>query len=112
MTGAANDDGIDIYIIQSPVNVELVHISRVRSGSLYALVSCAIHIADVEIRMNGVGILRAPDGKWCARSPMYKASDGVWKHALEMPQRVYDAILELVSDEMADVSDPQNINRR
>lgn len=107
MTAAANDDGIDSYIVQSPINVELLRIDRVRSGSLYALASCLITIGDVEIGMHGVGIVRSPDGKWCARSPMYKAIDGVWKHAVEMPQRVYDAILELAADELEDARDPR-----
>ena len=38
---------------------------------------------------------------------MYKAIDGVWKHAVEMPQRVYDAILELAADELEDARDPR-----
>ena len=110
MTAAINDDEPDI-IVKSPVSVSLYRVERmIGHGSLRALVHVTIAIGDISIAISGIQIIRDQHG-WKCRSPLYKGSNGVSREALQIPQSLWDSVMELLSDEMNETGDPRNSPR-
>jgi hypothetical protein len=101
-------DDDDDYVTTTPVGVRLNRLIRMRSGSLCALADCTLTVGDIELALHGVRVLRAPDGKMCAGSPMYRSQDGSFRPAIGIPKRLWNGIIELVVDEMDDACDPRN----
>jgi hypothetical protein len=55
------------------------------SGKLIALAAVEIEIAGVPIRLQGVKIVRRPDGRLNCEPPSYRAPDGRWLPAAVLP---------------------------
>jgi hypothetical protein len=79
----------------------------VSRGSLRALLHCTIAIGDISLSISGIQLIRDATG-WMCRSPQYRGSDGTWRESLQMPQRIWDAVLELTAEQVSDEADPRN----
>jgi hypothetical protein len=55
------------------------------SGKLIALAAVEIEIAGIPIRLQGVKIVRRPDGRLNCEPPCYRGPDGRWLPAAVLP---------------------------
>ena len=91
-----------------PVAIRIDRVERmVGKGTLQALVHVTLDVGDFEMRLHGLQITRDDSG-WLCKSPTYRDGSGIWRQCFGLPQSLYNAILELVRDEMVDQSDPRN----
>ena len=75
------------------VRYEVLGIEPVRgSARLIALAVVEIEIAGVPITLQGVQVLRAPDGRTEIRSPAFRDAGGVWRSAIILPDALRDAL--------------------
>lgn len=77
---------IDVAI--TVVGVEQVH----DKGSLIGLAIVELDIAGVVLTLQGVQVLRLPDGSLTCRSPQFRRSNGAWASAVALPPDLAKAL--------------------
>jgi hypothetical protein len=102
-----SDDGTESEVIVAPITVTLDSVERmVGAGSLRMLAHITISCGDVELKCNGVQVVRNDKG-WQVRSPTYRGANGISKPSLELPQEVWNQVLELLAEIVTDDADPR-----
>lgn len=92
----------------APVVVTLNCVERLQSrGSLKMLCGVTLGIGPIEIEIHGIGILQTADG-WRARSPQHKCSDGVSRMSVGLPQEVWNAVMDVLAEQVEEDADPRN----
>lgn len=77
----------------SSVRFEVRSIEWANSGRLVALATVAIDIEGVELVLQGIQIMREPDGTWTVRAPRWRhPGSGKWVPAVVLPDELQDAI--------------------
>lgn len=78
----------------SAVRFEVRGIERVHgAGRLVALAIVAVDIEGVELVLQGVQVMREPDGGWRVRAPVWRhPGSGKWVPAVVLPDELRDAI--------------------
>jgi hypothetical protein len=82
-----------------PVVVELIGIEHIHRGSLLSLISFAVVIHGIEVRIQGAQIRKAPHGQIELTAPMFKSGTGHWLPAIELPDEIMLQVLELLGDD-------------
>jgi len=75
------DDVERVTVTLTVVGVEQVH----GKGSLIGLAIVELDIAGVVLTLQGVQVLRLPDGTLTVRSPQFRRSNGTWTSAAVLP---------------------------
>jgi hypothetical protein len=66
--------------------VTVLSVDRIAgSDKLVALVAVEIEIAGIPIRLQGVKVVRRPDGRFNCEPPCYRGPDGRWLPAAVLP---------------------------
>ena len=64
----------------APVEVRLIGYERMdRTGSLVALLTAEVVIADIVLRIQGMQIRKASNGNVELKAPQFKSRDGRWR---------------------------------
>ena len=85
---------VDVTI--TVVGVEQVH----DKGSLIGLAIVELDIAGVVLALQGVQVLRLPDGSLTCRSPQFRRSNGAWASAAVLPPDLAKALGAEVLDHL------------
>ncbi len=82
------DDVERVTVTITVVGVEQVH----GKGSLIGLAIVELDIAGVVLTLQGVQVLRSPDGSLTCRSPQFRRSNGMWTSAAVLPPDLAEAL--------------------
>ena len=75
-------------------------------GRLAGLADVRIEIEGVVLLLQGVRVLREPDGGFACQEPRFRHPDGGWVAALVLPPELSDAIAAAVLDLARDADEP------
>jgi len=82
------DDVERITVIMTVMGVEQVR----DKGALIGLAIVELDIAGVVIVLQGVQVLRLPNGSLACRSPQFRRADGAWTSAAVLPPDLAEAL--------------------
>ena len=75
------------------VTMTVIGVEQVRGrGPLIGLAMVELDIAGVVITLQGVQVLRSPDGSLTCRSPQFRRSNGAWTSAAVLPPDLAEAL--------------------
>ena len=78
---------------QVTVLMTVIGVEQVRDrASLIGLAIVELDIAGVVITLQGVQVLRSPDGSLVCRSPQFRRADGKWTSAAVLPPELAEAL--------------------
>jgi len=84
---------VDAMTDTSTVRFEVRGIERVHGGRVVALAIIAIDIEGVELVLQGVQIMREPNGGWMVRAPVWRhPKNGKWVPSIILPDELWQAI--------------------
>ena len=91
------------------VHVRVLAVTPVTGKSrLLALASAEIVVAGVAFTLHGIQVIRTNDPTTGAEAtgvdvPRYRASDGAWRQAVELPPELHKPLAHAVLDECCDL---------
>ena len=88
---AAPDDGEDGDSVSVSFNVERVEKVR-NAGRLYAMATVLIDVDGVEMRLQGVRVVKLPTGLLAVEAPQFRRPGGEWVPAVTLPPALKQAI--------------------
>ncbi len=100
--------GVDMDTESTMVSCTVVDVQAVNKGRLIALATVDVEIDGVVIRIDGIQIVRMPPTAKRSEMtgvdlPRYRAADGAWKQAIQLPDEVRipigDAVLDRCCEE-------------
>ncbi len=75
------------------VTMTVLGVEQVRDrGSLIGLAIVELDIAGVILTLQGVQVLRMPDGSLACRSPQFRRPNGVWTSGVVLPPDLAEAL--------------------
>ncbi len=75
------------------VTITVLGVERVRDkGQLIGLAIVELDVAGVVITLQGVQVLRSPDGSLSCRPPQFRRANGAWTPAIVLPPDLAEAL--------------------
>lgn len=69
----------------------VISVQRIAAGDVVALADVALDLDGIEMKLHGLQVVRVPLGL-VARMPRYRAPNGRWVPAVELPEELAQAI--------------------
>ena len=98
MAGSLPDDAEEPRL--SIVSITVLSIKPVKLGRIFALASVEIDIDGLVLVLHGVRALRLQPIGTLIDLPMFRDENGVWRHALTLPDEISGPIGKAVLDEL------------
>ena len=98
MAGSLPDDAEDPR--SSIVSITVLSIKPVKLGRIFALASVEIDIDGLVLVLHGVRALRLQPIGTLIDLPMFRDENGVWQHAVTLPDEISGPIGKAVLDEL------------
>ena len=80
------------------VSFEVNEVELVNAGRLHALATVTITVEGVELRLQGVRVMRLPTGMLAVEAPRFRRPAGEWVPAVQLPAELKDAIAKEILD--------------
>ena len=85
------------------VNFTVVNCEPLQSKTVFALVDIEMSVCGVEFSIRGVQARHLAGGGTSIHLPTYRAPDGSWRSAVELPPELVDSLSQAVLDYLLDV---------
>ena len=96
---ADSDRVHDDEVRQVSVTFQIEHVERVKNaGRLYALARVALDVDGIEMRLQGVRVVRQPTGLLAVEAPQFRQPGGEWVPAVTLPPELKQAIAQDILD--------------
>ena len=100
MDDHTNDEGGTVS-----VSFKVEHVEMVRgAGRLHAMAVVSVDVDGVEMRIQGVRIVRQPTGMLAVEAPQFRRPGGEWVPAVTLPPELKDAIAAEILDVVENLS--------
>ena len=86
----------------STVSITVLSVKPVKFGKIFALASVEIDIDDVLLVIHGLRAIRLHPIGTRIDLPMFRDENGVWRHAITLPDEICAAIGRAVLDELVE----------
>jgi hypothetical protein len=100
MPGSSPDHAEDSS--QSTVSITVLSIKPVKFGKIFALASVEIDIDGVVLVLHGVRAIRVQPMGTLIDLPTFRDENGVWRHAVTLPDEISGPIGKAVLDELVE----------
>jgi stage V sporulation protein G len=86
----------------STISITVRSVTPSRANKLFAFASVEIDVDGVQIGVHGIRAMHAGRDAAVIELPKFRDSDGTWRTAITLPEKIYTSIARAVLDEFID----------